>query len=152
MSNVRPLNMDLATVVAEGRRIFMIQAIALLVFFAPILVSAFLVVFKGRHVRGRWLFLLVGPLVVYTILWLAMLVFMVPAWFVLTWFTPAVVEIVNNTPFWYPFYSWVAKYDGYIASTVCFGLSIWLVGHFWPRWPKILEALAAPKSERPRSE
>ena len=138
--------MELAAAVAEGRRVFMIQLIALLVFFAPIFVSAFLVAFRGKGVRGRFLFLFVGPLVVYTVLWLAMLIFLVPAWFVLAWFTPAVKEIVNNTPFWFPFYSWVAKYDGYIASALCFGLSVWLVGHFWPRWPRILEALASPNS------
>ena len=139
--------MDLATAVEEGRRIFMLQLLALLILLSPIFASVFLVLFKGRRVRGRWLFLLVGPLCVYTILWIAMLIFMVPAWFVLTWFTPAVKEIIHNTPFWYPAYSWVAKYDLYIASLLCFGLSAWLVAHFWPRWPKILEALTSPPAE-----
>lgn len=61
--------MEFKAAVDEARSMFIIQLVALLVFFAPILVSALLVVFRGRRVRGRWLFLLVGPLVVYTILW-----------------------------------------------------------------------------------
>lgn len=73
---------------------------------------------------------------------------MVPAWFVLTWFTPAVKDIVDTTPFWFPFHAWIAQHDGYIASAICVALSIWLVGHFWPRWPKILDAIAAPPDRR----
>jgi hypothetical protein len=103
-------------------------------------------------VRGRWLFLLVGPLVVYTVLWLALLIFMLPAWFVLTWFTPAIVQLLNSKPFWYPLFSWVAEYDGYIASAVSLSLTLWLVTHFWPRWPAILEALASSPQRATRHE
>lgn len=133
--------MDITTEMPEARRMFAIQLAALLIFFSPFLVSTYLVVFKGRGVRGRWIFLIVGPLIVYTVLWLALLIFMVPAWFVLTWFTPAMKELLNATPFWYPFFSWVAKYDGYIASGVCLATTMWLTLHFWPRWSAILEAL-----------
>lgn len=143
---------DFAAAVEEGRRIFVIQLLAFFIFLSPILVSAYLVLVRGRNVRGRWLFLLVGPLIVYTVLWLALLLFMVPAWFVLTWFTPAVLELTQSKPFWYPVFSWVAQYDGYIASVVTLGLSVWLVQHFWPRWPAVLAALTQQAPESSPSE
>jgi hypothetical protein len=140
--------MDLAAAITEGRRLFMIQLLAVLIFFAPIIASAFLACVRGRGVRGRWLFLIVGPLIVYTVIWLAMLIFMVPAWFVLTWFTPALHEILHTKPFWFPVFAWVAKHDGYIASVISLALTFWLVGHFWPRWPAILAALTSPSSSK----
>jgi hypothetical protein len=135
--------MESTSELLRARLLFASQLAALLIFLSPFLVSVYLVLFRGKGVRGRWLFLVVGPLIVYTVLWLAMLIFMVPAWFVLVWFTPAMKELLDSTPFWYPFFSWVAKYDGYIASIVCLATTVWLTLHFWPRWTGILEALSS---------
>jgi len=42
--------------------------------YPPILVAAVLVLFTGNGVRGRWLFLVAGPLLAYSILWVFTLV------------------------------------------------------------------------------
>jgi len=121
-----------------------------LAFLSPILVSVFLAVFRGRGVSGRWLFVLVGPVAAYTVLWVATLVFIAPAWLILTFFTPAVKELTNHTPYWYPFASWLASNDWWLAGVVCALLAAWLVLHLWPRWPAILAALvSSPKRESP---
>lgn len=118
-----------------------------LAFLSPLLVAVFLVLFKGRGVRGRWLFLVAGPVMAYSILWVFTLVFIVPAYIVLTLFTPAVKELLNHTPYWYPLATWFVKHEGLIAALACASLALWLLLHLWPRWPSLLQALAA-KPER----
>jgi hypothetical protein len=118
-----------------------------LAFLSPIVAAAFLAVFKGRGVRGRWLFLVAGPVIAYSILWVFTLVFIIPAYIVLTLFTPAVKELLDHTPYWYPFASWFVRYEVFIAGFACALLALWLVAYLWPRWSSVLYALAA-KPER----
>lgn len=114
---------------------------------SPILVSVFLVLFKGRGVRGRWLFLVAGPVIAYSILWVFTLVFVVPATFVLVLLAPATKEIFNQMPYWFAVAAWVTEYQWLLASVTCGLLAAWLAAYLWPRWPAVLWALAQPPKQ-----
>ena len=112
---------------------------------SPILVAVFLVVVKGRGVRGRWLFVVVGPVLAYTVLWVITLVFIVPATFVVVWLAPATKELYNQLPYWYPLAELFVKYDKLIAAVACGVLASWLAVYVWPRWSALLAVLATSK-------
>jgi hypothetical protein len=84
------------------------------------------------------------------VVWVAALVFVVPAWLILTFLTPAVKDITNHAPFWFPLASWLASNDWWLAGVACALLATWLVFHLWPRWPAILVALASPPKREPQ--
>ena len=115
---------------------------------SPILVSLALVLFRGRHVHGRWLFLVVGPVVAYTILWVFTLVFIVPATFVLVLLAPATKELFNQMPYWFHIAAWVTEHQFALAALTCGTLATWLAVWLWPRWPNTLYALAQPPGSR----
>jgi len=112
---------------------------------SPILVAVFLAVFKGRGVQGRWLFVIVGPVLAYTVLWVFTLVFIVPATFVVVWFAPATKELYDQLPYWYPVAEWFVKYDKLIAAVACGALASWLATYVWPHWSELLSVLATRK-------
>lgn len=115
---------------------------------SPIWVSALLVLFRGSQVRGRWLFLVVAPVIAYTILWVFTLVFIIPATFVLVLLAPATRELFNQMPYWFRVAAWVTEYQYLLAALACGLLASWLAVWLWPRWPSILHALAKPPHER----
>jgi len=140
--------MELPEYIEQARTMFFIQLLVLLGFLAPVFASVYLAVVKGRGRTGRWLFVFVAPILIYTVLWVFTLVFIAPAYFILTWFTPAIKELLNHTPYWYPLFAWVVEHEGRIASLTCALLTVWLVRYLWPRWPAVLAALAAPTSAK----
>src|ERR1017187_8362189 len=111
---------------------------------SPILVAAFLSIFKGRGVIGRWLFLFAGPVLAYSILWVFTLFVIVPATFVVVVLAPATKELFNQMPYWFSIAAWATEYQALLASTVCGLLASWLAFYVWPRWPGILWALVKP--------
>ena len=119
-----------------------------LAYLSPILVSAFLVVVKGKGVRGRWLFLVVGPVLAYTIMWVATLVFFAPAWIIITFLAPAVIDFTGTGPYWMPVAAWLSKNDFWLAGLTCACLATWIAFYVWPRWPAFLDALVSePKKQ-----
>jgi hypothetical protein len=123
-------------------------AVGFIALVSPILVSAFLVIFKGRGVRGRYLFLVAGPVVAYSLLWVFTLVIIVPATFVVVLLAPATKELFNQMPYWFAVAAWATKHQMLLASVVCGALATWLALHVWPRWPAILWALVQPPAQR----
>lgn len=115
---------------------------------SPMLVSALLVIFKGRGVRGRWLFLLAGPVIAYSIVWLFTLVVIIPATVVVVLLAPATKELFDQMPYWFSVATMATKYQFLLASVVCGLLSAWLALHLWPRWPAILWAVVQPPNEQ----
>jgi hypothetical protein len=115
---------------------------------SPMLVSALLVLFRGRGVRGRWLFLLAGPVIAYSVVWLFTLVVIIPATFVVVLLAPATKDLFDQMPYWFTVAATATKYQFLLASIVCGLLSAWLALHLWPRWPAILWALVQPPGER----
>jgi hypothetical protein len=117
---------------------------------SPIWISILLVFFRGKSVRGRWLFLIAGPVIAYTIVWLFTLVVIVPATFVLVLTAPATKELFDQMPYWFPIAVWVTKHQYLLASLACGGLAGWLGFWLWPRWPNILVAISqSPDSNVP---
>ena len=116
---------------------------------SPIFVALYLVVFRGRGVHGRWLFLVAGPVLAYTVLWVVILVFVVPASFVVVFIAPGTKELLDQVPFWYPAAAWAVKYSNELLAIVCGSLAAWLALHIWPRWPALLQALAQRRSTSP---
>jgi hypothetical protein len=122
-----------------------LASVGFLALVSPILVAVSLALFKGGGVRGRWLFVIVGPVLAYTVLWAVTLVFIVPATFVVVWLAPATKDLYNQLPYWYPVAEWFVKYDKLIASVACGALASWLALYVWPRWSALLSVLAAPR-------
>jgi len=102
-----------------------------------------------RSVTGCWLFLVAGPLLAYTVLWLLCLVVVFPATFVVIYLAPATKEFLDHLPFWYPFTMWAVKYSNELLAIICGALSAWLALHIWPRWPATLHALVQRPSASP---
>jgi hypothetical protein len=126
---------------------FTLWGVAFLALISPILVAAFLVAFKGRGVYGRWLFLVAGPILAYSILWVFTLVVIVPATFVVVFLAPATKDLFNQMPYWFSVAAWATEYQWLLASLACGGLATWLAKYVWPRWPAILFALVKPPSD-----
>ena len=126
-------------------------AVGFLALISPLWVSLLLVLFRGRRVRGRWLFLVVGPVVAYTILWVFTLIFIVPATFVLVLLAPATRDMFHQMPYWFQVAAWVTEYQYLLAALTCGGLASWLAVWLWPRWPNILPAIAQPPNTSPSS-
>ncbi len=121
-----------------------LASIGFLALVSPILASLAVVLFRGKGVRGRWLFLVVAPVVAYTILWVFTLVFIVPATFVVVLLAPGTKDLFDQMPYWFGVASWVTQHQYLIAAVSCGALSAWLALWLWPRWPNILFALAQP--------
>ncbi len=111
---------------------------------SPVLVCAFLSIFRGRGVRGRWVFLFAGPLLAYTVLWLFLLVLYVPTALAVIFLVPSTVDLFKAQPFWFPLASWVVGKEPFIAAGACGLLSTWLSIYVWPRWPGVFTALRDP--------
>jgi hypothetical protein len=143
--------LGLTTHMSDARLFFnlAIGASGFLALISPILISLVLVLFRGKLVRGRWLFLLVGPVLAYTILWVFTLVFIVPATFVLVLLAPGTQATFNQMPYWFHLAAWVTKYQYLLAALTCGALATWIAVWLWPRWPNILYALAQPPESRP---
>lgn len=118
---------------------------------SPILVSAFLAIFRGGGVPGRWLFIAVGPVLAYTILWVLTLVFIAPATFIVIWLAPATKELYDQLPYWYSLAEFFVKHDKLIAAAACALLSSWLVAYVWPRWSDLMTVLTSPPKPPPKS-
>jgi len=123
-------------------------AIGLVALWAPFFVAAWLVLFRGSGVRARWLFLLVGPIVVYSILWVITVIFIIPASFVLVLVAPATKDMFNQMPYWFSVAAWVTQYQWVVAAVLCTSLSAWLARWVWPRWPALLAAITSPPAAR----
>ncbi|MFO1225563.1 hypothetical protein [Roseateles sp.] len=113
-------------------------------FIAPIAAAAYLALFRGAGVKGRWLFPIAGPVLVYTIFWVLWLVFVMPAYAVLTFLAPTVMDMTGHLPVWRTLAGWLVEYEYFLSAVVCALLTTWLVVHVWPRWAAVLTALAAP--------
>jgi hypothetical protein len=140
MSNVRRRKMRHSEIMFNLALAF-VGFIALV---SPILVSAFLSVFKGGGVRGRWLFLFAGPVLAYSILWVFTLFVIVPATFVVVLLAPVTKELFNQMPYWFGLAALATKYQALLACAVFGLLASWLALYVWPRWPALLWALVQP--------
>ena len=129
---------------AEHIRTLSILGIDFLALISPILISAFLVFFKGRGIPGRWVFLFAGPVLAYTILWVFTLIFIFPAAFFVVWLAPAFRQLYEQLPYWYPFAEWFIKHVDVIAPITVGLLSVWLVMYVWPRWSKFWNVIIEP--------
>lgn len=121
--------------------------VAWLALVSPIAVCAFLSLFRGRGVRGRWLFVLAGPVLAYTILWLVLMLLYIPAAFAVIFLVPSTMDVLGVGPFWLPLASWVVGKEPFLAAGAAGLLSCWLVTFVWPRWPGVLAALRDPPSK-----
>ena len=115
---------------------------------SPVIAAAYLAMFKGRDVPGRWLFVFFGPAIAYAILLVATVTFFLPFYLIGVFLVPALRDLGHNLPFWVPFLDWVINYDYLIISTLLVALSAWLVRYVWPRWPGVLAAMANPAVKR----
>jgi hypothetical protein len=121
--------------------------VAWLALVSPIAVCAFLSLFLGRGVRGHWLFVLAGPLLAYTILWLVLMLLYIPAAFAVIFLVPSTMDLLGVRPFWLPLASWVVGKEPFIAAGAAGLLSCWLATYVWPRWPGVFAALRDPPSK-----
>jgi hypothetical protein len=133
-------------------RVYFYLALAVagyLAFLSPILLSAYLVTRRGSGVPGRWLFLIVGPILGYTLFWSAAMLVALPMSFIANFLVPAIVQILDVRPHWLPVVDWVAKYWYFVMpvffATVVPAVTVWV----WRRWPAVFAALVNRSSVSP---
>jgi hypothetical protein len=114
---------------------------------SPVLVSVYLVFRKGAGVSGRWVFVLAGPILAYTVAWMFVTIIALPVVAICVYLIPAIVQILGVRPYWLPIAEWVTQY-WYLIFTAALGLmSAWVALYLWPRWPDVFTALAKRRSE-----
>jgi hypothetical protein len=116
-----------------------------LFFWLPILVSLYLVMRKGRGIKGKWLFILLGPVMASTLLSLAAIAIALPIAFISIYIVPAFVQAFGYKPYWLPLAEFFSRYSPLsyfvIVVSVWIVIGTWLTVYLWPRWPKLFEAL-----------
>jgi hypothetical protein len=132
--------------------LFLILGVVLeLIFWMPIFYGLYLAIRGGKEVKGRWLFVLVSPALVFTVLFgipiLLISIFSPLAIFVV----PAFKQILQHTPWW----TWLAEYFvkywwiGFLPVLFVSNIAAtFLVNSIWKRWPALFDALVG----KPRGE
>lgn len=123
----------------------------LLATFSPILVSGYLAFALDVPVRvpARWVFVIAGPVLAYTVAWMFMTIIALPVIAICVYLIPAIVQILGVHPYWLPIAEWGARY-WYMVLTVALGLmSAWIALYLWPRWPDVFAALTKRRSAFP---
>jgi hypothetical protein len=114
-------------------------------FWLPVFVSLYLVIRKGRGIKGKWLFIFLGPVMASTLLCLAIIAIALPMAFISIYLAPAFIQAYGHKPYWLPFAEFFGRYGGggyfLIVIMVWIVLGTWLTIKIWPRWPKLFEAL-----------
>ena len=110
---------------------------------SPVFVSAYLAVRRGRGVQGRWVFVLAGPVVAYTVAILLSVIFVLPVWIAAVFFVPAIVQVLGIRPYWISAYNLHSQYWFFYVSVLLSAMSTWLSWYLWPRWPAVFLALTS---------
>jgi hypothetical protein len=116
----------------------------------PFLYGTYLAIRKGKDVRGRWLFVLVSPILTFSLLVVLPLmlwsVFAPLAIFV----APAFKQILQHAPWWSPIadvwvrYWWLSFIPIAVVYVV---LATWSAHKLWKRWPRVFDALVSDPSK-----
>jgi hypothetical protein len=111
------------------------------VFFSQFLVAIYFPLFKGKGVRGRWIFVLIAPVLTASILMTCYLLIGVPLGLVAIFVTPALKQAFDFLPYWIGFAEWIARYFTIIIWLIWGLVGILTCRFLWPRWPAFLGVL-----------
>lgn len=114
---------------------------ATLLFYGQFLVAIYYPLFKGKGVRGRWIFVLAAPLLTGSVVFFSLLFFALPIGLVSIYIAPVLKQAFEYTPFWIVLPNQMGKYLYFAIPLIWGTLGFILTRLLWPRWPALLSAL-----------
>jgi hypothetical protein len=117
----------------------------LFIFFGQFLTAVYFPLFKGKGVRGRWLFILVAPILTTSIVLTCYFLLALPMGLVVVWVTPALKQAFDFVPYWILFPYWVSSYWWFFVWFIWGLVGIMVCRFLWPRWAAFLGILLGEK-------
>jgi hypothetical protein len=117
-----------------------------IVFFSQFLTAIYFPLFKGKGVRGRWIFIFIAPIVTASMMLTGYLFVALPMGLVVVWVVPAFKQIFDFMPYWIPFPYWVSSYWWFVVWLIWGTVGIVVSKFLWPRWPSLLAVFLGEKA------
>jgi hypothetical protein len=116
-------------------------SMGLVVFFGQFLIAIYFPLFKGKGVRGRWIFIFAAPILTASIVLTGYFFIALPMGLAAVFLVPALKQAFNFSPYWIAFPYWVSSYWRFVAWFIWGVLGIVVCRFLWPRWPALLAVL-----------
>jgi hypothetical protein len=123
--------------------IFVVGAFA---FFSQFLVAIYFPLFKGKGVRGRWIFVLVAPLLTASMMMTCYLMVATPLSLVAIFVAPALKQAFDFSPYWSVFAEWMSQYFAIVVWLIWGLVGVLTCRFLWPRWPALLSVMLGERN------
>lgn len=126
--------------------ILSIFVVGAFVFFSQFLVAIYFPLFKGKGVRGRWIFVLVAPLLTASMMMTCYLMVATPLSLVAIFVAPALKQAFDSLPYWSVFAKWIGQCSAIIVWLIWGLVGVLTCRFLWPRWPALLSVMLGERN------